>query len=117
MIPVQYKDLVITATQEDTGELTIFNSLYTPNVEIALAYRASVSIPLVFEPVEINGKQYINGGYLDNIPTKSFKDNEPEFKIKEVTDDIEEITLAKKQGRTLAMAFGSGMKANANIAI
>ncbi|WP_155799180.1 patatin-like phospholipase family protein [Rickettsia canadensis] len=60
---------------------------------MALACRASVSIPLVFEPVEINGKQYIDGGYLDNIPTKYFKDNEPEFNTKEVTDDIEEIIL------------------------
>nr|WP_269146071.1 patatin-like phospholipase family protein [Rickettsia canadensis] len=50
-------------------------------------------MPLVFEPVEINGKQYIDGGYLDNIPTKYFKDNEPEFNTKEVTDDIEEIIL------------------------
>ncbi|MCZ6903652.1 MAG: patatin-like phospholipase family protein [Rickettsia endosymbiont of Ixodes persulcatus] len=114
---MKYKDLVITATQQDTGKLTIFNSFDTPNVEIALACRASASIPLVFEPVEINGKKYVDGGYLDNIPTKYFKDNEPGFKAKEVTDDMEEITLAQKQGRTLAMAFGSGMEADANIAI
>jgi len=117
--PVQYKDLVVTATQQDTGELTIFSSFDTPDpdVEVALACRASASIPLVFEPVEINGKKYVDGGYLDNIPTKYSKGNEPEFEAKEITDDMEEITLAKKQGRTLAMAFGSGMEADANIAI
>ncbi|QQV75155.1 hypothetical protein H6P87_00701 [Rickettsia tillamookensis] len=115
--PVQYKDLVITATQQETSELTIFNSFDTPNIEIALACRASASIPLVFEPVEIDGKKYVDGGYRDNIPTKYFKGNEPEFDIKEVTDNMEEITLAKKQGRTLAMAFGTGMEADANIAI
>jgi len=115
--PQQYKDLVITATQQETSELTIFNSFDTPDVEIALACRASASIPLVFEPVEINGKKYVDGGYRDNIPTKYFKDNEPEFEVKEVTNDMEEIALAKKQGRTLAMAFGVGMEADANIAI
>lgn len=115
--PVQYKDLVITATQQETSELTIFSSFDTPNVEIALACRASASIPIVFEPVEIDGKKYVDGGYRDNIPTKYFKGNEPEFDTKEVTDNMEEITLAKKQGRTLAMAFGVGMEADANIAI
>nr|WP_253307613.1 patatin-like phospholipase family protein [Rickettsia endosymbiont of Ceutorhynchus assimilis] len=115
--PVQYKDLVVTAVQKDTGELTIFNSFDTPNVEIALACRASASIPLVFEPVEIDDKLYVDGGYRDNIPTKYFSGNEPKFDIKDVSDDMEEITLAKKQGRTLAMAFGSGMEADANIAI
>ncbi|MFV9873841.1 MAG: patatin-like phospholipase family protein [Rickettsia conorii subsp. raoultii] len=115
--PVQYKDLVITATQQETSELTIFNSFDTPNVEIALACRASASIPLVFKPVKIDGKKYIDGGYRDNIPTKYFKGNEPEFDTKAVTDNMEEITLAKKQGRTLAMAFGTGMEADANIAI
>ncbi|AFE51028.1 phospholipase [Rickettsia prowazekii] len=115
--PVQYKDLVITATQQETSALTIFNSFDTPNVEIALACRASASIPIVFKPVEIDGKKYVDGGYRDNIPTKYFKDNEPEFCTKEVTNNLEEITLAKKQGRTLAMVFGTGMGADANIAI
>lgn len=114
---MQYKDLVITATQQETSELTIFNSFDTPNIEIALACRASASIPIVFEPVEIDGKKYVDGGYRDNTPTKYFKGNEPEFDTKEVTDNMEEITLAKKQGRTLAMAFGSGMEADSNIAI
>ncbi|KJW04340.1 patatin-like phospholipase family protein [Rickettsia argasii T170-B] len=106
--PVQYKDLVIMATQQETSELTIFNSFDTPNVEIALACCASASIPLVFKPVEIDSKKYIDGEYRDNIPTKYFKGNELAFDTKAVTDNMEEIPLAKKQGRTLAMAFGYG---------
>ncbi|GAA5252480.1 hypothetical protein KNCP2_07680 [Candidatus Rickettsia kedanie] len=114
---MQYKDLVITATQRETSELTIFNSFDMPNIEIALAYRASASITIVFESVEIDGKKYVDGGYRDNIPANIYKGNEPEFDTKEVTDNMEEITLAKKQGRTLAMVFGTGMEADANIAI
>ncbi len=93
------------ATQQETSELTIFNSFDTPNVEITLACCASASIPLVFKPVEIDSKKYIDGRYRDNIPTKYFKGNELEFDTKAITDNMEEITLAKKQGRTLAMAF------------
>nr|WP_016770187.1 patatin-like phospholipase family protein [Rickettsia sibirica] len=105
--PVQYKDLVIMATQQETSELTIFNSFDTPNVEITLACCASASIPLVFKPVEIDSKKYIDGRYRDNILTKYFKGNELEFDTKAITDNMEEITLAKIQGRTLAMAFGT----------
>ena len=115
--PTNYKDLVVTAVEKDAGVLTIFSSLDTPDVEVALACRASASIPLVFEPVKINGKKYVDGGYLDNVPTKYFKDNEPEFDVKEITNDTDEIILAKKQSRTLSMAFGVGMEADANIAI
>lgn len=98
--PTRFKDLVVTAVRRDNADLTIFSPHTTPDVEIALACRASASIPLVFEPVEIevmvNGKkekkQFIDGGYRDNIPTTHFK---------EITDNKE------KKGRTLALAFGS----------
>nr|WP_305140721.1 patatin-like phospholipase family protein [Rickettsia endosymbiont of Proechinophthirus fluctus] len=117
--PVQYKDLVIMTTQHETSELTIFHSFDTPNVEITLACCASASIPLIFKPVEIDSKKYIDGRYRyrDSIPTKYFKGNELEFDTKTITDNMEEITLAKQQGRTLAMAFGTCMEADANIAI
>lgn len=59
------------ATQQETSKLTIFNSVDTPNVEIALACRASASIPLVFETVEIDGKKYVDADieiiYRQNI--------------------------------------------------
>lgn len=67
------------------------------------------------EDIKKAQETHVDGGYRDNIPTKYFKGNEPEFDIKEVTDNMEEITLAKKQGRTLAMAFGTGMEADANM--
>lgn len=31
---------------------------------------ASASIPIMFEPVQINGEQFVDGGLLDNIPFK-----------------------------------------------
>ena len=114
--PDTFKDLVVTATRRDTGDLEIFDSRNTPDVEIALACRASSSIPIVFEPVTINGKQYVDGGYRDNLPLNHFNKenaNDP----KDISDNPEEIQSAKKTGRTLALAFGSGMDDSANVAI
>lgn len=38
-----------------------------PLVDFVLA---SASIPVLFEPVEINGVQYVDGGLMDNIPLR-----------------------------------------------
>jgi len=114
--PDTFKDLVVTATRRDTGDLEIFYSRNTPDVEIALACRASASIPIVFEPVTINGKQYVDGGYRDNLPLNHFN-KENTNGPKDISDNPEEIQSAKKTGRTLALAFGSGMDDSANVAI
>ena len=116
--PDKFKDLVVTAVRKDNGELTIFNSKDTPDVEIALACRASASIPLVFKPVKIDGVKYVDGGYRDNIPTKYFESSTDDTEIEEVTDDPEKSKDAKNQGRTIAFAFSSNeMDAPVNIAI
>ncbi len=113
----QFKDLLITAVRRDNGTLQIFSAENSPDVEIALACRASASIPIVFQPVTIDGAEYVDGGYRDNIPMGYFPENESKVDSAEELDDFENVTLAKKQGRILALAFGSGMDASANIAI
>jgi len=113
--PIKFKDLIITATNKGTGELTIFNAKEKPDVEIALACRASASIPLVFEPVDINGTKYVDGGYRDNIPTKYFQDSDMQPKLLE---SLKQVQDSKKEGRILTLAFGSCEPDNrANIAI
>ncbi len=37
------------------------------------AVRASVSIPAVFKPFELNGHEYVDGGILENLPTQDIK--------------------------------------------
>lgn len=51
------------ATQLETGQRTVFVRGNTGQ-----AVRASSSIPGVFEPVEINGKHYIDGGVVSPVP-------------------------------------------------
>ena len=38
------------------------------------AIRASVSLPGVYQPFEMDGHEYVDGGVLDNLPTSSIKD-------------------------------------------
>lgn len=78
-----FKDLSITAVGKETGELYIFNAENTENLEIALASRASASLPVILEPVEIPQKylgkyaqgdkplHFVDGGFLDNIPVST----------------------------------------------
>jgi NTE family protein len=53
------------ATDIETGEAIVFNSGYLPD-----ALRASISIPSVFAPHKIDGKMYIDGGLIRNIPVQ-----------------------------------------------
>lgn len=71
----QFKDLTVTATKEDDGSLTFFNHKTAPNVEIALACKASGAIPVILEPVTIDDIKYVDGGISDNIPASAFEHN------------------------------------------
>lgn len=76
LFPEQFKSLTVTAVECDGGKFQLFNSALTPDVEVALACRASASLPLVLQPVPItiNGKinHYMDGGVFDNLPANYF---------------------------------------------
>lgn len=99
LFPQHFKQLNISAVTFPNGELQIFNSDLTPDVEIALACRASASIPLILEPVEIeiNGikKRFVDGGLYDNLPTDYFD-----------KDDNGLFVTNKKPEQTMVFAFG-----------
>ena len=102
--PVKFKGLLVTTTNKKTGELKIFNAEDTPDVEIALACRASASIPVRFKSVEIEGVKYVDGGYRDNIPQNYF--DKEENPVQEIASKAE-LQKAVSSGRTLVLAFGS----------
>jgi predicted acylesterase/phospholipase RssA len=66
--------LFITTTNFDTEQAEIFSSVANPRLETARAVRASISIPVYFEPVIINGDMYIDGGVKRNFAIDFFKD-------------------------------------------
>ncbi|MBI9058926.1 MAG: patatin-like phospholipase family protein [Labilibaculum sp.] len=53
------------ATDLETGEAVVLDEGYLPE-----AMRASMAIPTLFEPVEIDGKLLADGGMINNFPVK-----------------------------------------------
>jgi NTE family protein len=59
------RKLAITATDLQTGELVVFERGNT-----GMAVRASSSVPAVFQPVLINGREYVDGGLVSPVPAR-----------------------------------------------
>ena len=57
------------ATDIETGDEVLFNKGYLPR-----AMRASMSIPSIFNPIEIDGKLLVDGGVVNNFPVARVKD-------------------------------------------
>ncbi len=60
--------LLVTATNLNTGKLDLF-----AEGEIIPVVNASASIPIMFEPVKIDGKMYLDGGLKMNLPASPLK--------------------------------------------
>ncbi len=56
-------------TNIETGEMKVFES-----GKLADAMRASMSIPSVFAPYEIDGELYVDGGLVNNLPSDIAKE-------------------------------------------
>ena len=58
------KTFAAVATNLSTGEMIVFRSGNT-----GMAVRASSSVPVFFEPVTINGQDYVDGGLVAPVPS------------------------------------------------
>lgn len=104
------KNLVLTSVNVNTGQIVYFNRLTHPDMEVALAVRMSMSIPVFYVPIkytntdtdytEILGEEglYVDGGLIDNFPvefifTKMFDLLNRDTKVnkKEVVDALIEL--------------------------
>jgi NTE family protein len=71
-------NLIITGTNTTTRHIVYFNRLTHPDMEVALAIRISMSLPLIFVPIKYENEQfrdilggegmYVDGGVIDNLP-------------------------------------------------
>lgn len=61
--------LYITATDLQRGKLAVFSE-----GELIAPVMASCAIPLVFNPVDIDGFQYVDGGLYMNLPAQAIRD-------------------------------------------
>jgi NTE family protein len=66
------KKVTIAVVNVTKGHLEYIDYKSNPNWPLALLVRASMSIPGIFAPVEIDGDLYIDGGTLDNYPIRAF---------------------------------------------
>ena len=107
IFPETFKQLTVTAVRFPDGTLQVFDDKNTPDVEIALACRASASIPVLLEPVEIeiNGRKqsFMDGGLYDNLPTDYFDTNADGHYLPN-----------QKPAKTLVFAFGEGLDNDKN---
>lgn len=60
---------IICATNFDTGTAVEFTS-----GPLGTCVAASCAIPIVFEPVEIDGQRFVDGGVLHNLPAWALRD-------------------------------------------
>jgi predicted acylesterase/phospholipase RssA len=56
------RDLLVIATDLDTGERAVFGPTVRSHVPISQAVAASSAVPLVYKPVRIDGHDYVDGG-------------------------------------------------------
>lgn len=58
------------ATNWETAQITVFSE----GKNLVEAVIASCNVPMVFEPIEIDGVQYVDGGLLKNFPVSVIRD-------------------------------------------
>jgi len=59
-------DLNIVATDLDTGERVVFSKRSGENIPISLAATASSALPILYKPVKIGEKEFVDGGMRGN---------------------------------------------------
>lgn len=73
--------LIINASNITKRQNEVFDYINTPNLEIIKAIRMSISIPLIFTPIEYNNCLYVDGGITNSfmynyiIKTLNIKEN------------------------------------------
>jgi NTE family protein len=83
------RTLAIVATDLQTGEPIVFR---TGNTGIAV--RASSSVPGLFQPVRINGREYVDGGLVSPVPVRIARSLGADFVI------AVDISRRPQQGKT-----------------
>lgn len=77
----------VTATNIHYREMKAFNYMITPHIEVVRAMQASMCLPFIFQPVNIDGELYIDGGMKDNLPISLTREHEKTLALKLETDE------------------------------
>jgi NTE family protein len=103
------KPLVVSATNLKKGKAKYFKK-----GQLVKPLLASCSIPVVFDPIVINGTPYIDGGVLDNLPVSPLKkcDYIIGLHCNPIADDFKVTNWRGLMERSLLMAISSGTYLN-----
>ncbi len=74
----KFKELFVVTSNVTQQKRQVFDATSSPDTPIWLAVRASMSIPVLFEPVEINGDLFVDGGMAWNYPVNMFDTEKPD---------------------------------------
>ncbi len=87
------KPLGVVATDLQSGELVLFR-----RGDTGIAVRASSAVPGMFQPVEISGRDYVDGGLTSPVPAQSARSMGADFVI---AVDISNVSRREKLTGTL----------------
>jgi len=65
-------NLLVCVTNVDTKRYEYHSAELTPLYEVAKSVVASCALPVIFSPVVIHNKRYVDGGVLNNTPVSDF---------------------------------------------
>jgi NTE family protein len=91
--------LKIVSANLTQGRLHLFSPDRTPDVAVADAVAASISLPVIFQPREIDGELHMDGGIVSNLPAWPF-DEERELDPEATTLAIEIETATERRQLT-----------------
>jgi len=91
---------------------------YIDRGNLSLYVRASCSLPVIFEPVFINGIPYVDGGIVDNLPVKPFLDYESIYiigsEVNPLSPHIRKLNIFSIAMRSFFLAVRSNIERNKN---
>jgi NTE family protein len=68
------KRLIITATCVNNMDIDYFDYQNTPDIPVIKVLLMSISIPIIFKPIKLDNKYYVDGGLISHYPIDFFKD-------------------------------------------
>ncbi|MDP2109811.1 MAG: patatin-like phospholipase family protein [Thiobacillus sp.] len=92
-IQKMHRPLGVVATDLQSGDLMLFR-----RGDTGMAVRASSAVPGMFQPVEISGRDYVDGGLTSPVPAQSARAMGADFVI---AVDISNVTRRDKLAGTL----------------
>lgn len=96
--------LTVLASNFTKNRLEVFSTELTPEMDLPLAIRASISIPFVFRYVRHGGDVLVDGGMISNIPVDLYSDGEVvAFRIKGERETLDASSVVSYLSGMLSM--------------